>query len=216
MQFCYIRDGVSLVMPVTPESYKWIFGRQIQTINISELGDVNIPGGKSLYTGSAEYLLPVHDYDFMEPGSTPNPNYYLNYLLAWLHDGRPVRFMVTGTVINHLVLLESVDPEERDGSGDVYCTVAMREYINPDTPMVSESNTKKSNASRARIASGTTGSRAYTIRRGDTLSAICRRFYGSSSSKYYKALAKYNGIKNPNLVYPGKTIKIPPASTLLR
>ena len=216
MQFCFIRGGVSLVMPVTPSSYKWLSGRQVQTINISQLGDVNLPGGQSLYSGSCEFLLPANEYDFMEPGAVANPRYYLNYLTAWARDDKPVRYVITDTGINRLVYIESVEPEERDGSGDVYCTVSLREYINPETPEVSRSGTGKANASRTRSSASTASGQVYTIRRGDTLSSICRRFYGSSASRYYKALARFNGIKNPNLIYSGRTIRIPSAAALLR
>ena len=40
MQFCFIRDSVSLVMPVTPGNYQWSVGKNMETINISQLGDV--------------------------------------------------------------------------------------------------------------------------------------------------------------------------------
>jgi LysM repeat protein len=43
----------------------------------------------------------------------------------------------------------------------------------------------------------------YTVKRGDTLSAISAR-YGTTVSK----LVKDNSIKNPNLIYPGQIIKI--------
>jgi LysM repeat protein len=43
----------------------------------------------------------------------------------------------------------------------------------------------------------------YTVQRGDTLSAIARIF-GTTVTK----IVKDNGIKNPNLIYPGQTIKI--------
>lgn len=43
----------------------------------------------------------------------------------------------------------------------------------------------------------------HNIRRGDTLSALARR-YGTSVS----ALAKLNGISNPDLIYAGRTLKI--------
>ena len=44
----------------------------------------------------------------------------------------------------------------------------------------------------------------YTVKAGDTLSGIAARF-GTT----YQALAEYNGISNPNVIYPGQTIKIP-------
>ena len=45
--------------------------------------------------------------------------------------------------------------------------------------------------------------KTYVVRRGDTLSAIARR-YNTTVQK----LAADNGIKNPNLIYPGQVIKI--------
>ena len=39
--------------------------------------------------------------------------------------------------------------------------------------------------------------------------------YGSGTAAYYNALAKYNSIKNPHLIYVGQTIRIPPRSILM-
>ena len=69
------------------------------------------------------------------------------------------------------------------------------------------------NGSRPAESSGV--KQSYTIVRGDTLSAICRRYYGKYSAAYYNALARYNGIQNPHLIYPGTTITIPPESVLM-
>lgn len=43
----------------------------------------------------------------------------------------------------------------------------------------------------------------YVVKSGDTLSKICSR-YGVD----WKTVAKYNNLKNPNLIYPGQKIKI--------
>lgn len=55
------------------------------------------------------------------------------------------------------------------------------------------------------IASGSSvsGSQYYTVRSGDTLSHIATQ-YGTS----YQTLANLNGIKNPNLIYPGQSIRL--------
>lgn len=47
----------------------------------------------------------------------------------------------------------------------------------------------------------------YTVVSGDTLSGIASR-YGTT----YQRLAEYNGISNPNLIYPGQQIRIPGSS----
>ena len=49
-----------------------------------------------------------------------------------------------------------------------------------------------------------TGVTTYVVKKGDTLSGIASR-YGTT----YQALAQYNGIANPNLIYVGQVIKIP-------
>ena len=45
---------------------------------------------------------------------------------------------------------------------------------------------------------------AYTVKQGDTLSAIARKY-----NTTYQVLAEYNRISNPNLIYPGQVIRIP-------
>lgn len=52
-------------------------------------------------------------------------------------------------------------------------------------------------------ATTTTTSSTYTVRYGDTLSAIASR-YGTSTS----TLASINGISNPNWIYPGQVLKL--------
>ena len=49
----------------------------------------------------------------------------------------------------------------------------------------------------------------YTIRRGDTLSAIALSTMGNGSAPYYNFIAQRNGIANPNVISPGRSILIP-------
>lgn len=54
-----------------------------------------------------------------------------------------------------------------------------------------------------RAESAATSETTYTVESGDTLSGIAER-YGTT----YQALAEYNRIDNPNLIYPGDVIRI--------
>lgn len=212
MQFCFIRDDISLTMPVTPGRYQWSVGKRMETINISELGDVYLPGGRTRFSGNLEFLLPAHSYSWMEAGARPEPQYYLDYLNAWAVDARPVRLVITETEINTLVYIEEVAHVEKDGTRDLYVTVSLREYVDPEAPEVDESTGTGNYIRAAEPSSGKTQS--YTIQPGDTLSVICRRFYGKSTAKYYNALAVYNDIPNPHLIYPGRVLRIPPEAIL--
>ena len=50
----------------------------------------------------------------------------------------------------------------------------------------------------------------YTVQKGDTLSLIASRYRTT-----YKKIAQYNNIKNPDLIYIGQKIKIPPSNTVV-
>ena len=45
------------------------------------------------------------------------------------------------------------------------------------------------------------------VQRGDTLYGLSRKFSGHGM--YYPQILLFNSIKNPNLIYPGKNLKIP-------
>ena len=62
----------------------------------------------------------------------------------------------------------------------------------PATPAPSQENTEE----------------VYTVKSGDTLSAIARKY-----NTTYQKLAAYNGIANPNMIYAGQKIKIPGTET---
>lgn len=146
----------------------------------------------------------------MEPGARAEPQYYLDQLKRWSLGDKPVRLIITQTDINLLVYIENVTAREQDGTGDRYVDVAVREYVDPETPAA---DTATQGVQRTDNGAPEQ-EQSYTIRKGDTLGMICRRFYGNSGAKYYNALAAYNGIKNPHLIYANRTIQIPPEAVL--
>lgn len=58
---------------------------------------------------------------------------------------------------------------------------------------------------------GSSGSRTYTVKKGDNLSAIAREVYGDASK--WKKIHEANRaqIPNPDLIHPGQQLTIPEA-----
>jgi nucleoid-associated protein YgaU len=58
---------------------------------------------------------------------------------------------------------------------------------------------------------GTSSNRTYVVVKGDSLSKIAKREYGDAAkwSRIYEA--NQDIIKDPDLIYPGQTLKIPGA-----
>lgn len=215
-RFSFVKNGEALTLPVTPAGYEWNDGINVNTINISQAGDRNMPGGRTMCSGAVTGLLPAQRYEFCEPDAVAEPQYYLDRLSAWCTAKEPVRFIVTGE-LNKLVYLEKIARTVQDATGDVYVTVSMREYEALEAVSVSNLDTggNAGTGNGTQTAEHSGQGQSYTIVKGDTLSAICRRYYGKGTAAYYNALAKYNNIKNPHLIYPGHTITIPAASVLL-
>jgi len=60
-----------------------------------------------------------------------------------------------------------------------------------------------------KAAKGTKFLAEYTVKKGDTLSAIAKKYYGSATKPMWEVIQKANNIKDANLIYPGQVFKIP-------
>jgi nucleoid-associated protein YgaU len=113
------------------------------------------------------------------------------------------------------VLIDEFVYQEQDGTRDVDATIYLAEYIPLDavtTQTTASVNGDTENHSRR--TEPETDTQEYTVVKGDCLSVICRRFYGYGTPNYYNAVARYNGIQNPHLIYPGQVLTLPPAAQL--
>lgn len=133
MTFLDEAAGTELTLPVTPSSYTWRHPNKIETVRLDQVGDVNLFGGRA--QGSCtltDCLLPAQLYPFCNPGAVASPHHYIYQLERWSDAGTVVRFLVSGTPTNAAVLIESVEYGERDGTNDIYCTIVLRQYKNPE------------------------------------------------------------------------------------
>lgn len=214
---CFLVGGQTIYLPVTPTAVEWGQGVGIETINISAVGDVYRPGKPTRYRGRIEGFFPAREYPWLAPGARTDPYWYVSLFTSLAHEGEVVRYIVAGTEINAQVVVEDLQYREKDSSGDVYYTLSLAEWVDLEAVTVSRPTTAW-DATHGTGNGGqevSQGAQQYTIVSGDMLSVICRRYYGNGSATYYNALAAYNGISNPHLIYPGTTITIPPADELL-
>ena len=185
----FIVDGASVVLPVTPERAAWERGVNMETINISAVGDVYRPGKPKRHRGRIEGFFPANDYPWLAPGAVADPYYYVSLFSALMEAKTVVRYIVGGTEINAQVVVEGISYEERDGSGDVYYTLSLAEWVDLEAVTVSGIDTSwTGNAGTGN--SGQTSDQTtqqYTVGSGDMLSLLCRRSHGTRPAKASKA-----------------------------
>ena len=205
--------GTEMCLPVTPKDFTVEHGMTVETIGIHALGDVVVPTYHAVSAIKLDCIFPAQDYPFVVDKTYPSQPYkYVERFISWANGKNELRLIVSNTEVNLPVFVEYIQYGERDGTNDIYATISLREYRKTGAVKYESSN---SLATRAVEGTGTVKKETnYVIKSGDTLSAICRKYYGDSSKAMYTKLANYNGIKNPNLIYTGNVLKIPPKGNL--
>jgi len=197
-------------MPVTPPDFYIEDGRKIETLDMTDIGQVNLPGLRALFDARWEFLLPSSSRNYTSGSYAGDPYAIVDTLTGWSNSGDVLRLIVTDTPVNSPVLLGPVRYGEKDGTRDVYVTLELKQYRE-----LAEESTETNQNTENRVRTESQEAKAetaYTVVKGDTLWGICRRYYGDGTLAW--KLASFNRIKNANLIYPGQVVKIPDKASL--
>lgn len=128
-----------LRLPVLPPSFEVVVGNMNTRVNINEIGNINLIGKSGLRELTLESFFPAQDYYFVEYHDFPTPYECVEMIEGWRKSGKPIRLIITDTPINIPMGIEEFIHGERDGSGDVYYTLELAEYVFVDVKQTSES-----------------------------------------------------------------------------
>ncbi len=200
-----------LRFPVTPffrVSEPW--NNQEEMLN--EIGTINITGKKGLQSTQIESFFPKINsgYTFLTFNDNIPPYDYVNKIKKWRNEGKPLRFLITETPHNFLVLIGNFDSGEQDGSGDLNFTMELKEYVDLGGGLKEEK--PKREVGKTPTVPNTTDNKVYkdyVIKKGDTLWDIAKRFYKNPNKQpeLYERNKKVIG-SNPHKIYPGQVIKV--------
>jgi len=227
MAYEFYMDKV--LLPVPPSKLQTKYGNGNKTYTLINEGEINVLKSPKLTEISFDALLPMTEYGFaqykdgFQYGST-----YLEKLEKLKTSREPFQFIVNRMLPNGTLTFEtnmSVSLEEytikedvKEGT-DVVVSIKLKRYVPYKTKKV-----KKKKSRAVNILIGVDGkarsnsknkpnakNKKYTVKKGDCLWKIAKKFYndGSKYTIIYKANKKK--IKNPNLIYPGQVLKIPDA-----
>ncbi|MEK3973730.1 LysM peptidoglycan-binding domain-containing protein [Psychrobacillus sp. FSL K6-1267] len=220
MAYSFFIDGIQL--PVAPSSLEMKINNQNKTITLINEGEVNLLKQAGLTDISLEVLLPNVKYPFaVYPDGFQPATFYLEKLEKLKISKKPFQFIVTrlkpsGDLLfdtNIKVSLEDYSIEEDAENGfDITVPITLKQYREYGTKVI---QVKKATSAKAKPVAVAVKKRAstkappksYKVVKGDSLWAICKKHFGTVTRTMTDELAAKNGIKNPNIIYPGQVIK---------
>lgn len=209
-------------LPVTPSKLSVKIKGNNKTLTLVNEGDINFLRSPGLTEISFEMLLPMlEQYSFAS--EYHQPDYYLGILESYVTEKKPFRFIVSRVSpsgdklydTNIKVSLEdyTVSEDATDGF-DVTVSINLKQYIDYATKKVTV--TKPDNSSKSTLKTETPRetsdkptTKTYTVKSGDCLWTIAKKYYGNGAqyTKIYNA--NKDKISNPNLIYVGQVLTIP-------
>lgn len=217
--YSFFLDGVQL--PVTPPKLSTKISNKNKTITLINEGEVNLLKTAGLTELSFDVLLPNVQYPFaVYPDGYQPSMHFLEKFEKLKVDKKPFQFIVTrskpnGGLLfdtNIKVTLEEYEIKEDAENGfDIEVAIQLKQFrdygtkkLVVKTASTASQTTKKVTTTQTR-PSNKTPVKSHTVKSGDTLWAICQKQLGNGAK--YPEIAKLNGIKNPNLIYPGQVIR---------
>lgn len=212
MWITYNSNKKRLRLPVLPETITISYPDKDDSVYIYGVGEVTIKKHPGAFIMKFSSFFPDKECQ----GSISNlkePKACKEFLEAVMELEKPARFVFTGSPCRISTLCTiSFDIEENAGDqGTIHYSITITEYKKTTVRKLTVNKKKKAKVSSGSKRSSTkTNPDTYTVKKGDCLWNIAKKFYGKGS-KYtliYNANKKVIG-SNPNLIYPGQVLKIP-------
>ncbi|MYL45059.1 LysM peptidoglycan-binding domain-containing protein [Virgibacillus halodenitrificans] len=216
MDFYLIQpNGKKIHFPVNPETVDVQTEKKIDTINLNDIGEIDITVGERRAEYRFSSFFPKYHDSYCQYENIPDPDVAIKELNKIREAGKPVRLLISGSSINSLVLITNITSTIRGGEvGDVYFDIEMRAWkevkVRKTTRKISQPKRPRPNPKSK--------SKLYTVRKGDTLWDISKRYYGSGTkwrriwnSNKSKLIKKDSRNKRDpgHWIYPGQKLVIP-------
>lgn len=218
MYYFYV-GGV--LLPLAPEKLSLKVKNANKTATLINEGEINFLREAGLTDIDFDVLIPAVEYGFAKyTNGFRKPKYFLDHFEKLKTEKEPFQLVIARRMPNGKILfdnditvsMESYSTTESAKEGfDVKVTIKLKQYrafgtklvkvVNDTASVVKARETKNSPAPKKE--------ENYTVKSGDCLWNIAKKFYGDGSKYTVIYEANKDKIQKPNLIYPNQVLVIP-------
>lgn len=218
----------NVLLPIPPEKLELKISNQNKTYDLMNYSEINILKSPGLTNLEFETILPNIKYPFATyKNGFQNAKDFLGVLETLKLNKSAFQFIVVRKFPNgkgifdtniKVSLEEYTITDTSDEGFDTKVKIKLKQYREYSTktvkvtikqykpPVVTRTITTNNTAAASKPSG-----QNYTVKRGDCLWNIAKKFYGSGSKYTTIYNANKDKIKNPNLIYPNQVLWIPAA-----
>ena len=215
----------NVLLPIPPSKLELKISNNNKTYDLINYSQINVLKNPGLSSLEFEVVLPNTKYPFaMYKNNFQNAKYYLGVLENLKVNRSAFQFIVVRKFPNSkdifntnikVALEEYTITDTTEEGFDTKVKIKLKQYKEYSTKKVQV--TIKQYRPPAVTRTVTTNNTAvakpsgqnYTVKRGDCLWNIAKRFYGNGAKYTTIYNANRSKIRNPNLIYPGQVLWIP-------
>lgn len=215
----------NVLLPIPPKKLELKISNQNKTYDLMNYSEINVLKNPGLTSIEFEVLLPNVKYPFaMYKNDFQNAKYYLGILENLKVNKSAFQFIVirkfpNGNSIFDTNIKVSIEDytitDSTDEGFDTKVKIKLKQYreYSTKTVQVTIKQYKPPVVTRTVTTNNTAASKPsgqnYTVKRGDCLWNIAKKYYGNGSKYTTIYNANRDKIKNPNLIYQGQVLWIP-------
>ncbi|MGG3801796.1 LysM peptidoglycan-binding domain-containing protein [Metabacillus fastidiosus] len=167
--------------PVLPQSIEVSNSSKNESVDIAKFGEVTILQKPGAEIFSFSSFFPIRYSPLVEYNGFLTPWDCVKMFKKWKEDEKVLRFVITGTMINSVVSLEEFNFNEDGGDvGNINYSLTLKEFKYVNVKKITKKK-KISKKARPFFYKNPKNNQTYTVKKGDTLWALARKYYGDGS-----------------------------------